>query len=52
MDFGLTEEQRRVHMDIQPNILAVELRDAKQFETLEGTSNIHIQIIANIELGY
>jgi glutaryl-CoA dehydrogenase (non-decarboxylating) len=28
------------------------LRDAKQFETLEGTSNIHTQIIANIELGY
>ena len=28
------------------------LRDAKQFETLEGTSNIHMQIIANIELGY
>ena len=28
------------------------LRDAKQFETLEGTSNIHAQIIANIELGY
>jgi glutaryl-CoA dehydrogenase (non-decarboxylating) len=28
------------------------LRDAKQFETLEGTSNIHAMIIANIELGY
>ena len=28
------------------------LRDAKQFETLEGTSNIHMQIISNIELGY
>ena len=28
------------------------LRDAKQFETLEGTSNMHQQIIANIELGY
>lgn len=28
------------------------LRDAKQFETLEGTSNIHMQIIAKIELGY
>ncbi len=28
------------------------LRDAKQFETLEGTSNMHMQIIANIELGY
>ncbi|KGK85485.1 acyl-CoA dehydrogenase [Desulfosporosinus sp. HMP52] len=28
------------------------LRDAKQFETLEGTSNIHMQIIAGIELGY
>jgi glutaryl-CoA dehydrogenase (non-decarboxylating) len=28
------------------------LRDAKQFETLEGTSNIHNQIVANIELGY
>jgi glutaryl-CoA dehydrogenase (non-decarboxylating) len=28
------------------------LRDAKQFETLEGTSNMHNQIIANIELGY
>jgi len=28
------------------------LRDAKQFETLEGTSNIHTGIIAGIELGY
>ncbi|EHQ88209.1 acyl-CoA dehydrogenase family protein [Desulfosporosinus youngiae] len=28
------------------------LRDAKQFETLEGTSNIHMQIISGIELGY
>jgi len=28
------------------------LRDAKQFETLEGTSNIQMQIIAGIELGY
>jgi len=28
------------------------LRDSKQFETLEGTSNMHQQIIANIELGY
>jgi glutaryl-CoA dehydrogenase (non-decarboxylating) len=28
------------------------LRDAKQFETLEGTSNIHTTIIASIELGY
>jgi len=28
------------------------LRDAKQFETLEGTSNIHMGIVANIELGY
>jgi len=28
------------------------LRDSKQFETLEGTSNMHMQIIANIELGY
>ena len=28
------------------------LRDCKQFETLEGTSNMHMQIIANIELGY
>lgn len=28
------------------------LRDAKQFETLEGTSNIHTGIIASIELGY
>ncbi|WP_088226772.1 acyl-CoA dehydrogenase family protein [Desulfosporosinus sp. FKB] len=28
------------------------LRDAKQFETLEGTSNIHMQIISKIELGY
>lgn len=28
------------------------LRDAKQFETLEGTSNIHTTIIAGIELGY
>jgi glutaryl-CoA dehydrogenase (non-decarboxylating) len=27
------------------------LRDAKQFETLEGTSNIHSQIIAKIEMG-
>jgi len=28
------------------------LRDSKQFETLEGTSNIHTGIIAGIELGY
>ncbi|MGI5912870.1 MAG: acyl-CoA dehydrogenase family protein, partial [Syntrophomonadaceae bacterium] len=28
------------------------LRDAKQFETLEGTSNIHTGIIAGIGLGY
>ena len=28
------------------------LRDAKQFETLEGTSNIHMGIVAGIELGY
>ena len=28
------------------------LRDAKQFETLEGTSNIQMQIISKIELGY
>lgn len=28
------------------------LRDSKQFETLEGTSNMHMQIIANIELGF
>ncbi len=28
------------------------LRDAKQFETLEGTSNIHMGIVANIELGF
>lgn len=28
------------------------LRDSKQFETLEGTSNIHTTIIAGIELGY
>ena len=27
------------------------LRDSKQFETLEGTSNIHNQIVAKIELG-
>ncbi|MDD4802601.1 MAG: acyl-CoA dehydrogenase family protein, partial [Syntrophomonas sp.] len=27
------------------------LRDAKQFETLEGTSNIHSQIVARIEMG-
>ncbi|MFZ3129605.1 MAG: acyl-CoA dehydrogenase family protein [Desulfosporosinus sp.] len=27
------------------------LRDAKQFETLEGTSNIHNQIVAKIEMG-
>lgn len=27
------------------------LRDAKQFETLEGTSNIHSQIVAKIEMG-
>src|SRR5690606_3205559 len=27
------------------------LRDAKQFETLEGTSNIHMSIVAGIELG-
>jgi glutaryl-CoA dehydrogenase (non-decarboxylating) len=28
------------------------LRDAKQFETLEGTSNIHMTIVAGIELGF
>ena len=28
------------------------LRDSKQFETLEGTSNIHTTIVANIEMGY
>ena len=28
------------------------LRDCKQFETLEGTSNMHTMIVANIELGY
>ncbi|MDR0850942.1 MAG: acyl-CoA dehydrogenase family protein [Clostridiales Family XIII bacterium] len=28
------------------------LRDSKQFETLEGTSNIHMGIVAGIELGY
>jgi glutaryl-CoA dehydrogenase (non-decarboxylating) len=28
------------------------LRDSKQFETLEGTSNIHLGIIGGIELGY
>ncbi len=28
------------------------LRDSKQFETLEGTSNIHTMIIANTVLGY
>jgi glutaryl-CoA dehydrogenase (non-decarboxylating) len=28
------------------------LRDAKQFETLEGTSNMHTMIVANIEMGY
>jgi glutaryl-CoA dehydrogenase (non-decarboxylating) len=28
------------------------LRDAKQFEILEGTSNIHMGIVAGIELGY
>jgi glutaryl-CoA dehydrogenase (non-decarboxylating) len=28
------------------------LRDAKQFETLEGTSNIHMGIVGGIELGY
>jgi glutaryl-CoA dehydrogenase (non-decarboxylating) len=28
------------------------LRDAKQFETLEGTSNMHTMIVANIELGF
>ncbi len=39
-------------MAIPRNTPAVELRDAKQFETLEGTSNIHTTIIANIELGY
>ena len=28
------------------------LRDSKQFETLEGTSNMHTQIVANAVLGY
>lgn len=28
------------------------LRDCKQFETLEGTSNMHTQIVANAALGY
>ena len=28
------------------------LRDSKQFETLEGTSNMHTTIIANTVLGY
>ncbi|MBN2038708.1 MAG: acyl-CoA dehydrogenase family protein [Spirochaetes bacterium] len=28
------------------------LRDSKQFETLEGTSNIHTTIVAGIELGF
>ena len=28
------------------------LRDAKQFETLEGTSNMHTMIVANSALGY
>jgi len=28
------------------------LRDSKQFETLEGTSNIHTTIVANTTLGY
>ncbi|MCX5839750.1 MAG: acyl-CoA dehydrogenase family protein [Deltaproteobacteria bacterium] len=28
------------------------LRDSKQFETLEGTSNMHTMIIANVALGY
>jgi len=28
------------------------LRDAKQFETLEGTSNMHTMIVANAALGY
>lgn len=28
------------------------LRDSKQFETLEGTSNMHTMIIANTALGY
>jgi glutaryl-CoA dehydrogenase (non-decarboxylating) len=28
------------------------LRDCKQFETLEGTSNMHTQIVANATLGY
>jgi glutaryl-CoA dehydrogenase (non-decarboxylating) len=28
------------------------LRDSKQFETLEGTSNMHTTIIANTSLGY
>jgi glutaryl-CoA dehydrogenase (non-decarboxylating) len=28
------------------------LRDSKQFETLEGTSNMHTMIVANATLGY
>jgi glutaryl-CoA dehydrogenase (non-decarboxylating) len=28
------------------------LRDSKQFETLEGTSNMHTTIVANTCLGY
>jgi glutaryl-CoA dehydrogenase (non-decarboxylating) len=28
------------------------LRDSKQFETLEGTSNMHTMIVANTVLGY
>jgi glutaryl-CoA dehydrogenase (non-decarboxylating) len=28
------------------------LRDSKQFETLEGTSNMHAMIVANAALGY
>jgi glutaryl-CoA dehydrogenase (non-decarboxylating) len=28
------------------------LRDSKQFETLEGTSNMHTQIVANATLGF
>jgi glutaryl-CoA dehydrogenase (non-decarboxylating) len=28
------------------------LRDSKQFETLEGTSNMHTMIVANAALGF
>jgi len=28
------------------------LRDSKQFETLEGTSNMHTMIVANATLGF